>query len=134
MDIRTVAHMTRDVNERSFQRHGFSLTRGERMLKIHVWKSKPSWFARPMQERQALIHRLMELVSANLGNGTREEAGPYLVYQAKDILLIWTIEADSVQLPAEYESIRLAQDFEPLTFVSASKTMTAKKLAEKLSR
>ncbi len=104
------------------------------MLKIHVWKSKPSWFARSMQERQVFIHRLMELVSTNLHNSAREEGGPYLIYQAKDVLLIWTIEADSTMLPAEYASLQLAQDFEPLTFVSVSKTMTAKKLAEKLSR
>ena len=104
------------------------------MLSIQIWKSKSTWHARSSHERQVLIERLTELVQNNLHSTEREEGGPYLVYQVNGILLIWTLRASSVQLPVEYETIRLTEDFEPLTFVSATDTLTAKRLAERLAK
>lgn len=104
------------------------------MLKIQIWKSKSTWLARSPQEKQWLIDWLTKSVRANLGNGEREEGGPYLIDQAGSTLLIWTVRTDSAELPAEYASARLTEVFEPLTFVSATSTMTAKKLYERLAR
>jgi hypothetical protein len=104
------------------------------MLNIQIWKSKPTWLARSSHEKRALIERLTKLIEANLDDSEQEEGGPYLVNQAKDVLLIWTMKASSMQLAVEYERIRLTEDFEPLTSVSATYALTAKKLTERLSR
>ena len=114
--------------------HGLTLTRGNRMLKIHVWKSKSSWLSRSPQEKAWLINWLTQSVRANLSNGDRAEAGPYLIDQTGSSLLIWTIKAESAKLPPDFDAAPLLQDFEPLTFVSPSDTLTAKKLAERLAR
>lgn len=134
MVMRTAPHIVSDVNKCALQQHALSLSQGERMLKIQVWKSKSSWLARSSQEKQALINRLTRLVGANLHDTEREEGGPYLIHRAGNALLIWTIKTDSAHILAEYENIRLTDDFEPLTFVLATDMMTAKKLAERLSR
>ncbi|HEX7588901.1 MAG TPA: hypothetical protein VF478_11340 [Anaerolineae bacterium] len=104
------------------------------MLKIHVWKSKPSWLTRSQQEKQWLINWLTKSVRANLSNGDRAEAGPYLIDQRGSALLIWAVKSDSIKLPADFEAAALTGDFEPMTFVSASETLTAKKLAERLGK
>ncbi len=132
--LRTVPHIASDVNVRAASWRNLSLTQGERMLKIQVWKAKVGWRERSPQERQEMIRRLRTLVEANLSNGSRADAGPFLVYRAEDVLLLWTLKTDSAQIPAEYAEIGLTQNFEPLTFVSATNTLTAKSLAERLSQ
>ena len=131
MIIRTTVRLVRSTDAPA-PLYGLTLTRGNRMLKIHVWKSKPSWLSRSPHEKQWLIDWLSKSVRANLNNGDRAEAGPYLIDQTKSALLIWTVKADSAKLPADFESAALTADFEPLTFVSPSDTLTAKKLAERL--
>ena len=132
--LRTAPHIANDVNVRAASWHVLSLTQGERMLKIQVWKAKTGWQERSPQERQEMIRRLRKLIEANLSNGSRADAGPFLVYRAEDVLLLWTLKTDSAQIPAEYAEIGLAQNFEPLTFVSATNTLTAKSLAERLTQ
>ena len=131
MVIRTTVRLVRATDAPALQ-HGLTLTRGNRMLKIHIWKSKPRWLTRSPQEKQDFINWLTKSVRANLSNGDRAEGGPYLVNQRESTLLIWTVKADTAKLPADFEVAPLTEEFEPLTFVASSDTMTAKKLAERL--
>ena len=131
MVIRTTVRLMRNIDAPALE-HGLTLTRGNRMLKIHVWKSKPSWLTRSPQEKLWLMNWLTKSVRANLSNGDRAEGGPYLIDQTASALLIWTVKADSAKLPADFEGAALIADFEPLTFVSPSDTLTAKRLAERL--
>ena len=131
MVIRTTVHFVR-ASDAPVLHHGLTLTRGNRMLKIHVWKSKPTWLTRSPQEKQEFMSWFTKSVKANLGNEERAEAGPYLIEQRGSALLVWTVKAETPKLPADFDAALLSEDFEPLTFVSTTDTLTAKRLADRL--
>ncbi len=101
------------------------------MLKIEVWKCKPSWLGLPTEERDAFSSRFAAVVRRHLEPEARTDGGPYLIYRPGGCLLLWTWEptpeGDLVQARQELEAY-----FELLVDVAMSPTLTAKSLASKL--
>lgn len=101
------------------------------MLKIEVWKCRPTWLALPQEERDTFFDGFSAVVRRNLGSEARADGGPYLIYPPGGCLLLWTWEPrpDGEVVGARQE---LDTYFELLVDVGVSATLTAKSLAGKL--
>ncbi len=101
------------------------------MLKIEVWKCRPTWLALSSEERDTFFDRFSVVIRRNLGPEARADGGPYLIYPTSGCLLLWTWEPQP-----EGEVVRARQEldtyFELLVDVGVSATLTAKSLASKL--
>jgi hypothetical protein len=103
------------------------------MIRIEIWKSKPSWHVGARNEKEMIIKRLARVVEATLPIGAQQDGGPFVIKQAEGVLLVWAWGVDEIESVVESTSIGLNEYFEPLTYMAATGNRTAKALAEKLA-
>ncbi len=101
------------------------------MLKVEVWKCRPTWLALLSEDRVAFFDHFSALVRRNLVAEARADGGPFLIYPPGGCLLLWTWEpkpeGEVAQARQELDSF-----FELLVDMGVSSTLTAKSLASKL--
>jgi hypothetical protein len=102
------------------------------MLKIEIWKCRPSWLGLPGSERSTIVKRFAAVVQRRLSDPVRLEGGPFLLDKRDTALLIWTWDTTDGELARAYEELGISTHFEPLVDVRSSPGLTAKALADRL--
>ncbi len=102
------------------------------MLKIEIWKCRPSWLGLPGNERSVIVKRFASVVQRRLNDQIRPEGGPFLIDKTDAALLIWTWDTSDGELARAYGELGITTHFEPLVDVRSSPGLTARALADRL--
>ena len=102
------------------------------MPRIEVWKSKSLWQAASSDEKRRVLESLSDWLNVT-GPNDLTEPEPYLISTDEMDLMVWT--STRAKLDAtQFGATNLVRYFELVSYMSATKKLTAKSIAAKLSQ
>ncbi|MBI5031719.1 MAG: hypothetical protein HZB51_14410 [Chloroflexi bacterium] len=101
------------------------------MSRIEVWKSNPLWQAATVDEKQRVLLSLRDWLNV-FGQNDPSEQEPYLISKDELDLLVWTSTRSELDDATQFAVIGLERYFELVSYMSATKKLTAKSIADKL--
>ena len=103
------------------------------MPRIEVWKSNALWRATSPDVKQRVLEALRDWLNVSEQDDPSEQE-PYLISKGDMDLLVWTSTRLELEDAMWVATTDLERYFELMSYMSATKKLSAKSLADKLRR